>query len=136
MLCLFRYTVEPQLVDIGPMLFDRASEKDITVHNKGKVKFAYDVDTTSLSRPGICEVSTKSGVVLPGQHAIIKLKVSLCNLCISWSAPHYSHLLLQATNCTLHSQLCSALCLLALAKIMAWVSCYNHGSWKLVRLHG
>ena len=74
------------MVDIGPMLFDRASEKDIIINNKGKVKFAYDVDTTSLSRPGICEVSTKSGVVLPGQHAVLKLKVShvLCSQHSVW----------------------------------------------------
>lgn len=64
------------MVDIGPMLFDRASEKDIVINNKGKVMFAYDVDTSSLSRPGICEVSSKSGEVLPGQHAVLKLKVS------------------------------------------------------------
>ena len=58
------------------MLFDRASEKDITVHNKGHVQFEYEVDTSCLSRPGICEVSTKGGVVLPGQHAVLKLKVT------------------------------------------------------------
>lgn len=92
-----RYTVEPQLVDIGPMLFDRASEKDITIHNKGKVKFEYDVDTSALSRPGICEVSTKSGSVLPGQHAVLKLKVDFLSLymCLCGCCPQQC-----CTDCT------------------------------------
>ena len=83
------------MVDIGPMLFDRASEKDIVINNKGKVMFTYDVDTSSLSRPGICEVSSKSGVVLPGQHAVLKLKVSYF-LCIDNAS---GRLLLSALLC-------------------------------------
>lgn len=67
--------MEPQLVDIGPMLFDRASEKEVSIHNKGRVLFPFDVDTSNLSRPSVCDVSPKTGVVLPGQHAVLKLKV-------------------------------------------------------------
>ena len=67
--------MEPQIVDIGPVLFDRVSEKEISIHNRGRVQFGYDVDTNGLSRPGVCDVTPKTGVVMPGQHALLKLKV-------------------------------------------------------------
>ena len=67
--------MEPQLVDVGPVLFDRASEREVSIHNKGKVQFPFEVDTSALSRPSVCDVSPKTGVVSPGQHAVLKLKV-------------------------------------------------------------
>lgn len=70
-----RYVVEPQLVDVGPVLFDRASDREVSIHNKGRVQFQFEVDTGALSRPSVCDVSPKTGVVLPGQHAVLKLKV-------------------------------------------------------------
>ena len=72
---LCRYVVEPQLVDIGPVLFDRATEREVSIHNKGRVHFPFEVDTSALSRPSVCDVSPKAGVVMPGQHAVLKLKV-------------------------------------------------------------
>lgn len=70
--------MEPQLVNLGPVLFDRASEKEVSIHNKGRVQFPFEVDTSALSRPSVCDVSPKTGVVLPGQHAVLKLKVYNC----------------------------------------------------------
>lgn len=67
--------MEPQLVDIGPVLFDRATEREVSIHNKGRVHFPFEVDTSALSRPSVCDVSPKAGVVMPGQHAVLKLKV-------------------------------------------------------------
>ena len=67
--------MEPQLIDIGAVLFDRASEREVSIHNKGRVQFPFEVDTSALSRPSVCDVSPRTGVVLPGQHAVLKLKV-------------------------------------------------------------
>ncbi|KAL0040642.1 hypothetical protein WJX79_000331 [Trebouxia sp. C0005] len=70
-----KYTVEPQVVDIGPVLFDRASEKEVSIYNRGRVQFTFDIDTSGLSRPSVCDVTPKTGTVMPGQHAVLKLKV-------------------------------------------------------------
>ena len=72
---LRRYIVEPQHVDLGPVLFDRASDKEVSIHNKGKVQFPFEIETSAAPRPSACGVSPKTGVVLPGQHAVLKLKV-------------------------------------------------------------
>ena len=88
-----RYVVEPQLVDVGPVLFDRASDREVSIHNKGRVQFQYEVDTGALSCPSVCDVSPKTGIVLPGQHAVLKLKV-----CSPWS-------LLHAISCYHHNRL-------------------------------
>ena len=67
--------MEPQIVDIGPVLFDRASEKEVSIHNRGRVQFTFDIDPSGLSRPSVCDVTPKTGTVMPGQHAVLKLKV-------------------------------------------------------------
>ena len=67
--------MEPQLVDIGPVLFDRASEREVSIHNRGRVQFPFDIDASALSRASVCDISPKSGNVMPGQHAVLKLKV-------------------------------------------------------------
>ena len=84
---LHRYTVEPQTVDIGPVLFDRATEKEVTIHNKGRVQFDFEIDTGSLSRPSICDVTPRTGAVLPGQHAVLKLKVVCNSVVLTFRAP-------------------------------------------------
>lgn len=78
--------MEPQLVDVGPVLFDRASDREVSIHNKGRVQFLYEVDTGALSRPSVCDVSPKTGSVLPGQHAVLKLKVCFLGPCHTTSA--------------------------------------------------
>ena len=67
--------MEPQVVDLGPVLFDRVSEKEVSIHNRGRVQFTFDIDTSGLSRPSVCEVTPRTGTVMPGQHAVLKLKV-------------------------------------------------------------
>ena len=79
-----RYTVEPQTVDVGPVLFDRATERDLSIHNKGRVQFSFEVDTSELSRPSVCDVMPKTGTVMPGQHALVKLKVSHTSDTLLW----------------------------------------------------
>lgn len=71
-------------MDVGPVLFDRATERDVSIHNKGRVQFSFEVDTSELSRPSVCDVTPKTGTVLPGQHALVKLKVSHISDTLFW----------------------------------------------------
>lgn len=54
----------------------QAAEKELTIHNQGKVPFDFRVNTEGLSRPGIVEPIPRSGVVAPGQKLAVKLKLS------------------------------------------------------------
>lgn len=71
-----KYSVEPQSIDLGRVLYNKAVERDLVITNSGKVPYDFNINTSRLSRPSIIEPSPRSGVVGPGQRAIIKLKVS------------------------------------------------------------
>ena len=69
--------MEPQQIDVGAAVFDRASERELVLQNNGKVPFEFCMLREELSRPGIVECNPEKGVAAAGQHVTIKLKVSL-----------------------------------------------------------
>ena len=74
-----QYTVEPRELELGQQLYDRTVEREIVLWNQGRVAIQYDVNTLSLSRPGVVVVlPTKYGLpgTLPaGQKETLRLKV-------------------------------------------------------------
>lgn len=70
-----RYTVEPQQVDVGQVPFDKTVEKEVIIHNGGKVPVPFKVQAGNLSRPNVVEVMPATGTVGPGAHLALKLTV-------------------------------------------------------------
>ena len=71
-----RFALEPQQIDVGATVFDRATERELVLQNHGKVPFEFRMMTEELSRPGIVECHPEKGVAAAGQHVTINLKVS------------------------------------------------------------
>lgn len=79
--------MEPQQIDVGAAVFDRASERELVLQNNGKVPFEFRLLREELSRPGIVECYPEKGLAAAGQHVTVKLKVRLyaaLPLCLSW----------------------------------------------------
>jgi hydrocephalus-inducing protein len=70
-----KYTIEPQLFDVGIQLFDRSVDRELLIHNQGKVPFSYSINLLLLSLPGIVEAHPTSGRIAAGARESIKLKV-------------------------------------------------------------
>ena len=70
-----KYSVEPQQIDLGAILYNKTVERDIVISNNGKVPYEFAINSSRLSRPSIVDVSPRNGVVGPGQKETVKLKV-------------------------------------------------------------
>jgi hypothetical protein len=70
-----KYSIEPQFFDVGIQLFDRPVDRELVIHNQGKVPFDYNINLLLLSLPGIAEVHPSSGKVASGARETIKFKV-------------------------------------------------------------
>eukprot|EP00798_Chlamydomonas_sp_ICE-L_P006741 gene6741-3411_t len=70
-----KYSVEPQFIDMGPVLYDKTVEKEIVIANNGKVPFDYRINCSNLQRSSVVTPVPASGVVGPGQKEVVKLKI-------------------------------------------------------------
>lgn len=117
-------------MDVGPVLFDRATERDVSIHNKGRVQFSFEVDTSELSRPSVCDVTPKTGTVLPGQHALVKLKVSHISDTLLWRV---EYVLMSSSPCIYSEMLlCTLLGMKGFAFLPTWCNSTYHSLMRLL----
>jgi hydrocephalus-inducing protein len=55
------FKLEKDVLDFGEVVFNQQGERDFTLANTGKVPMPYFFDLSSLSRPGIVEISSLAG---------------------------------------------------------------------------
>lgn len=61
------YRIDRSLLDYGRLMWDKAEELDLHIHNSGKVDYAFSVATDTVSRAGVVAVNPSSGTVPAGE---------------------------------------------------------------------
>ncbi|CAD7699035.1 unnamed protein product [Ostreobium quekettii] len=72
---LIRFNIEPDNISLGAQPYDRAIEREITLHNQGKVPFDFNVIKSHLTYGWMVESIPEKGRVGAGQRDTLKLKI-------------------------------------------------------------
>ena len=70
-----RYSIDPKVIDLGIQPYEKTFEREIQVHNPGKVPCSFCVDLSRMKRPGVLSVSPLSGTLDAGQRETLMVKV-------------------------------------------------------------
>ena len=74
---VIKFAVEPQLIELGHMAYNRVVDKEVVVVNQGKVPFSFRVNLDTLSRSSVvADCSSLGGTIAAGGREILKLKVT------------------------------------------------------------
>ena len=74
---VIKFAVEPQLIELGHMAYNRVVDKEVVVVNQGKVPFSFRVNLDTLSRGSVvADCSSLGGTIAAGGREILKLKVT------------------------------------------------------------
>eukprot|EP01065_Artemidia_motanka_P026772 TRINITY_DN32019_c0_g1_i1.p1 TRINITY_DN32019_c0_g1~~TRINITY_DN32019_c0_g1_i1.p1 ORF type:complete len:3749 (+),score=1074.75 TRINITY_DN32019_c0_g1_i1:85-11331(+) len=70
------FRLDKSALDFGAIQYDRHEERDVSLHNLGKVAFAFQVDLSGLRRRGVVDVFPQQGQVKAGDK--MRLVVRFC----------------------------------------------------------
>lgn len=70
-----KYHVDTTEIDLGCQLYDRTTEREITIWNQGKVPFDYNFNMKLLLHKSSIECLPSSGRIGPGHKESVKVKV-------------------------------------------------------------
>eukprot|EP01062_Namystynia_karyoxenos_P075960 TRINITY_DN7388_c0_g1_i1.p1 TRINITY_DN7388_c0_g1~~TRINITY_DN7388_c0_g1_i1.p1 ORF type:complete len:3850 (+),score=1433.28 TRINITY_DN7388_c0_g1_i1:116-11551(+) len=70
------FRLDKSALDFGALQYDRREEKEVFLHNLGKVSFTYQVDLSGLRRGGVVDVVPMQGQVKAGDRA--RMQVRFC----------------------------------------------------------
>ena len=71
-----RYSLDTTVVNFGAVAFDKTIEKEVILANPGKVAFPYRVNTQSLTRHSVLEVSPTTGTLQAGERVTLKMQIT------------------------------------------------------------
>ena len=67
--CNIHFRFDKTTLDFGPVAYDKSSERELLLHNSGKVSFSYSVDTSQFEPSDSIEVIPPTGIVKGGDKA-------------------------------------------------------------------
>ena len=70
-----KYSIDPKVIDLGIQPYEKTFEREVQVHNPGKVPCSYRVDLSRVKRPGVLSVSPTAGTLEAGQREVLTVKV-------------------------------------------------------------
>ena len=70
-----KYSIDPKVIDLGIQPYEKTFEREVQVHNPGKVPCSYRVDLSRVKRPGVLSVSPTAGTLEAGQREVLMVKV-------------------------------------------------------------
>eukprot|EP01060_Flectonema_neradi_P033529 TRINITY_DN5651_c0_g1_i4.p1 TRINITY_DN5651_c0_g1~~TRINITY_DN5651_c0_g1_i4.p1 ORF type:complete len:4653 (+),score=840.28 TRINITY_DN5651_c0_g1_i4:145-14103(+) len=73
--CNIHFRFDKTTLDFGLVSYERSCEKELVLHNSGKVSFTYTVDSSQFSPAGALEVSPPTGTVKGGDKAKLLVKL-------------------------------------------------------------
>jgi hydrocephalus-inducing protein len=68
------YKLSTNEIDFGEITYCHHDSKDFYIENIGKVPFAFNINLSTITRPGMLEVNPMTGKIMSGERFRVNLK--------------------------------------------------------------